>query len=160
MVAACTDDVVGLHLDEMSKMIYTASADGWINVIDAERCIVINKHELASQVTCLHADQNNRRLFVALDEGNVEIYEYTDRGSLRYLHSLCPPVASHMTRLLFDPVKNYLFGSCYDSGEIFIFEVGKRGQEKLAKQIGVIKNKPKIVDLIWKVDKMELLVCN
>jgi len=58
----------------MNRMIYSASADGWINVIDADRCLVVNKHELASQITCIHADVNNRRLFVALEEGNIEIF--------------------------------------------------------------------------------------
>ena len=74
MINAHTEDVIGLHLDEMNRIIYSASADGWINVIDADRCIVINKHELASQITCIHADTTNRRLFVALEEGNIEIF--------------------------------------------------------------------------------------
>ena len=52
--------------------------------------------------------------------------------------------------MLFDPIKNYLFASCYENGDVFIFEIGKRGQEKLSKQIGTLKEKEKIVDLIWK----------
>lgn len=51
--------------------------------------------------------------------------------------------------MLFDNHRNYLFASCYESGEVFIFEVGKKNQEKLSKQIGYLKNKVNIVDLIW-----------
>lgn len=66
MINGHSEDVIGLHLDEVNKMIYSASADGWINVIDADRCLIINKHELASQITKIHADTTNKRLFVAL----------------------------------------------------------------------------------------------
>lgn len=62
--------------------------------------------------------------------------------------------------MLFDPVKNYFFGGTYESGEIFIFEIGKPGHEKISKQIGVLKNKEKIIDMIWQPEKMELLVAN
>jgi hypothetical protein len=113
MVSAHNEDVIGLHLDELNRIIYSASADGWINVIDADRSLVINKVELASPITCIHADRDNRRMFVALEEGNIEIFEYVDRGGLKYLYSLCPPTQSNMTRMLFDSLKNYLFASCY-----------------------------------------------
>jgi hypothetical protein len=59
--------------------------------------------------------------------------------------------------MLFDSHRNYLFASCYESGEVFIFEIGKKNQEKLSKQIGFLKNKEKIIDLIWQSEKMELL---
>ena len=71
MISAHNDDVISLHLDEMNKIVYSASEDGWITVTDADRNVVLNKHELASQITCMHADTNNRRLFVALEEGNI-----------------------------------------------------------------------------------------
>ena len=116
MVTAHSNDVVGIHLDELNQIIYSASEDGWITVTDADRCLIINKHECESQITCLHADPANRRLFVALDEGNIEIHEYIDKGGLKYLYSLCPPVECSMTTMLFDSDKNYLFSSCYDSG--------------------------------------------
>lgn len=69
---------------------------------------------------------------------------------MKYLHSISPPALGQITRLLFDPIKNYLFSSCYDSGEIFVFDIGKSKNEKLSKQIGYLKNKSNIVDLIWK----------
>lgn len=40
-----------------------------------------------------------------------------------------------------------------------MFEIGKSKNEKLSKQIGYLKNKANIVDLIWKPEKMELLAC-
>jgi hypothetical protein len=43
MIEAHSDDVLGLFLDEVNMIIYSASADGWINMIDATRSVVINK---------------------------------------------------------------------------------------------------------------------
>lgn len=91
MVTAHNDDVIGIYLDELNQIIYSASEDGWITVTDVDRCMIINKHECASQITSIQADPANRRLFVALEEGNIEIYEYFDKGGVRYLYSLCPP---------------------------------------------------------------------
>ena len=71
IVAAHTDDVIGIYLDELNLNIYSASQDGWITVTEGDRCMVINKHECASEITYLHADPTYRRLFVALDEGNI-----------------------------------------------------------------------------------------
>ena len=66
MVAAHTDAVMDIYLDELNQMIYSVSEDGWICVTEVDRSMVVNKHECASQITCLHADPTNRRLFVAL----------------------------------------------------------------------------------------------
>ena len=77
---------------------------------------------------------------------------------MKFLYALSPPVTAELSTLFFDPVKNYLFSACYETGEVFIFEIGKRGHEKLSKQVGFLKNKEKIIDLIWKPEKMELLV--
>lgn len=90
MIQGHNDEVIGLHFDEVNKIIYSASADGWINMIDAQRCVIINKLELASQITRMHADVFNRRLFVALAEGNIEIFEY-ENARMKYLHSISPP---------------------------------------------------------------------
>jgi hypothetical protein len=57
------------------------------------------------------------------------------------LYSICTPAQSDIKTLLFDPVKNYLFSSVYDTGEIFIFDIGKSKNEKLSKQIGTLRNK-------------------
>lgn len=48
MVAAHNGDVIGIHLDELNQIIYSASSDGWITVTDADRCMIINKQECAS----------------------------------------------------------------------------------------------------------------
>jgi len=74
MIQAHSDDVIGLFLDEVNMVVYSASTDGWINMIDATRSVVINKLELASQITKIHGDTVNRRLFVALEDGNIEIF--------------------------------------------------------------------------------------
>jgi hypothetical protein len=36
------DEVVSLFLDEVNMMIYSASVDGWVNVIDASRGILVD----------------------------------------------------------------------------------------------------------------------
>ena len=43
--------------------------------------------------------------------------------------------------MFYDPMKNYLFSGCYENGEIYVFEIGKPGHEKISKQIGFLKNK-------------------
>lgn len=68
------DEVVSLFLDEVNMMIYSASVDGWVNVIDASRGILVDTMELSNQITHMHADSANMRLFVALSEGNIEIF--------------------------------------------------------------------------------------
>lgn len=42
MIKTHEDEVIGLHLDEVNMMIYSASIDGWINVIDATRGILVD----------------------------------------------------------------------------------------------------------------------
>jgi hypothetical protein len=158
MIKGHEEDVIGLHLDEVNKIIYTASVDGWINVIDCNLGVIIDTLELSSQITKIHADVTNMRLFVALAEGTIEVFEYTHNAKLKRLHSLALPAEGEIKVMLFDPLKNYLFASCYESGEVFIFEIGKRGNEKLSKQIGYLRNKERIIDMIWKAEKMELLV--
>lgn len=66
MIKTHEDEVIGLHLDEVNMMIYSASADGWINVIDASRGILVDTLELSNQITHMHADSATMRLFVAL----------------------------------------------------------------------------------------------
>jgi hypothetical protein len=58
--------VIGLHLDEVNMMIYSASVDGWINVIDGSRGVLVDTLELSNQITHMHADSTTMRLFVAL----------------------------------------------------------------------------------------------
>lgn len=55
-------------------MIYSASVDGWINVIDANRGILVDTLELTNQITHMHADSTSMRIFVALAEGSIEIF--------------------------------------------------------------------------------------
>jgi hypothetical protein len=66
MIKSHEDDIVGLHLDEVNRIIYSASIDGWINIINADLGVVIDTLELSSQITKTHSDANNMRLFVAL----------------------------------------------------------------------------------------------
>lgn len=71
---------------------------------------------------------------------------------------LCPPESGELRTLLFDPVRNYFFAAAYETGEVFIFEIGKQGHEKVSKQIGYLRNKEHIVDMLWQSQKMELLL--
>lgn len=71
MIKTHEDEVIGLHLDEVNMMIYSASVDGWINVIDATRGILMDTLELSNQITHMHADSTTMRLFVALAEGTI-----------------------------------------------------------------------------------------
>jgi hypothetical protein len=121
MIKTHEDEVVGLHLDEVNMMIYSASADGWINVIDASRGILVDTLELSNQITHMHADSATMRLFVALSEGNIEIFEYTHNARIKLVHSIALPALGDIKRMLFDSHRNYLFASCFESGEIFIF---------------------------------------
>jgi hypothetical protein len=41
MVKAHDDDVISVYLDEVNMNLYSASSDGWISIVDANRCIVI-----------------------------------------------------------------------------------------------------------------------
>ena len=140
-------------------MLYSASTDGWLNVIDVSRGILVDTLERESGVTQLIGDSATMRLFVALAEGNIEIFEYSHSAKLKLVHSLSLPALGEVRSLLFDNHRSYLFAGCFESGEVFIFEVGKKNQEKMTKQIGFLKNKEQIVDLLWLSDKMELLVC-
>lgn len=128
MIKTHEDEVVGLHLDEVNMMLYSASVDGWLNVIDATRGILVDTLELTSQITQMHACKTTMRIFVAVAEGNIEIFEYTHNARLRLVHSLSLPALGEIKTMLFDSYRNYLFASCYESGEVFIFEVGKKGQ--------------------------------
>jgi len=42
MVKCHEDDVIGLHLDEVNRIVYSVSADGWINIINADLGVVID----------------------------------------------------------------------------------------------------------------------
>lgn len=68
------------------------------------------------------------RLFVALGDGNIEIFEYTHNARIKLVHSLSLPALGEIHTMLFDSYRNYLFASCYESGEVFIFEIGKKNQ--------------------------------
>ena len=71
MIKCHEDELVGLHLDEVNMTIYSASADGWINVIDATRGILVDTLERPNQITYFMADSTTMRLFAALAEGNI-----------------------------------------------------------------------------------------
>jgi hypothetical protein len=90
-------------------------------VIDASRGILVDTLELSNQITDMHADSASMRLFVALSEGNIEIFEYTHNARIRLVHSLALPVVGSVQSLLFDNHRNYLFAGCCESGEVFIF---------------------------------------
>lgn len=45
MVKTHEEEVVGLHLDEVNMMLYSASTDGWLNVIDVSRGILVDTLE-------------------------------------------------------------------------------------------------------------------
>jgi hypothetical protein len=55
-------------------------------------------------------------------------------------------------------VKNYFFAGAYDSGNIYIYEMHKPGNEKFIRQVAVFNNKPKIIAMHWIPDRMELIV--
>jgi 6-phosphogluconolactonase (cycloisomerase 2 family) len=57
------------------------------------------------------------------------------------MKTLSPPEYGAMKTLIYDKVKSYLFAGSYDSGSIYVFEVGKPGHEKITKQIAMLKNK-------------------
>lgn len=97
-------------------MIYSASVDGWINVIDATRGILVDTMELSNQITQMHADGATMRLFVALSEGNIEIFEYTHNARLKLVHSLSLPLEGEIKTMIFDSNRNYLFASCFETG--------------------------------------------
>ena len=71
MIKTHEDQIIGLHLDEVNMMIYSASVDGWINVIDGSRGVLVDTLELSNQITHMHADSTTMRLFVALSEGTI-----------------------------------------------------------------------------------------
>lgn len=66
MLQAHEDEVCGLHLDEPNLMIYSASCDGWINVIDAKRAVLLDSLETSSPIIAMQGDRKNMRLFVSL----------------------------------------------------------------------------------------------
>ena len=68
------EEVIGLHLDEVNLMIYSASKDGWINITDANRGILVDSLELSQEITKLYGDSINMRLYVALSDGNIEVF--------------------------------------------------------------------------------------
>jgi 6-phosphogluconolactonase (cycloisomerase 2 family) len=121
MLKVHEDEICALHLDEINMIIYSASIDGWLNIIDANRVVLIDTLELSCNITTFIPDTTNMRIFVSLAEGNIEIYEYSHNAKLKHLHSIATPVEGEMKSLLFDPMKNYLFAASYESGEVFIF---------------------------------------
>lgn len=94
------------------------------------------------------------RLFIALSDGNIQIVSYDYKAKTRILSTLCTPDTGCIRSMLPDNIKNYLFASGYETGNIYIYDIGKSGQEKFAKQIAILKNKEKIVGLQWIPSKM------
>lgn len=98
------------------------------------------------------------RLFVAFADGNVNIISYNSKAKTKILTTLCTPETGSIVCMKDDKVKNYLFLGGHETGNIFVYDIGKPGQEKLAKQIGFMKNKEQIIDFHWRPEKMELIV--
>lgn len=59
--------IVGLHLDEVNKILYSASVDGILNISDARNGGLIDSLEMNAEITCLLGESINNRLMVALD---------------------------------------------------------------------------------------------
>jgi len=68
------------------------------------------------------------RLFVAMSDGNLQIISYDFKGKLRVLITLSTPDMGSIRCITSDNVKNYLFACGYESGNIYIFDIGKPGQ--------------------------------
>lgn len=62
-----------------------------------------------------------------------------------------------MRSIAYDDVKKYLFLGGYQDGNVWIYEMGKPGHEKITKQVANFKSKECLKDLIWISKKMELI---
>ena len=60
-----------MHLDEVNMILYSCSKDGWISISDVNRCVMLESIEMASQISIMHADKDNMRIFIALEDGNI-----------------------------------------------------------------------------------------
>ncbi len=76
----------------------------------------------------MSGDAENMRLFVAMSDGNLQIISYDYKAKLRVLVTLCTPDTGSIRCIISDMVKNYLFASGYESGNVYIFDIGKPGQ--------------------------------
>ena len=158
MVQAHEEAVLGVHLDETNLHLFSVSVGGFVAAIEVRRGILIRSMELCSAATSLCADPTRQRIFVGLAEGNVEVLDYDHSARLKRVHVIGTPVGGGIGRVLFDPLRDYLFAGCYETGEVIVFEVGKPGHEKISKQIGYLTSKSHIVDMGWQAEKMELMV--
>ena len=62
-----------------------------------------------------------------------------------------------MKALAYDDVKKYFFVGGYQNGDVWIYEMGKPGHQKITKQVASLKSKEKLANLIWIPKKMELI---
>lgn len=58
---------------------------------------------------------------MALDEGNMIVYEYNERAKLKPVTTLMTPDSYNVKVMLMDRIKNYFFVGAYDSGSIYIY---------------------------------------
>ena len=127
MIACHQDVITGMFLDQVNRVLYTVGADGFLNIIDPLKGVLIDTLQLQVEISSLTADVQNKRLFLAHVEGNVDVYEYDHRAKVKYKHSICTPGNGPIKSLWYDDVKKYLFAGGYDNGDVWIFEVGKPG---------------------------------
>ena len=68
------------------------------------------------------------RIAVALDEGNIEIFQYDHGQKVKLITTLGTPDSFDIRCMKFDRVKNYFFAASYDFGGIYIYDLPKNGK--------------------------------
>ena len=76
----------------------------------------------------MYGDSEHMRLFLALGDGNIEIVSYDYKAKTRVLAMVSTPDTGFIKCMTTDNVKNYLFATGYETGNIFIYDTGKSGQ--------------------------------
>lgn len=76
----------------------------------------------------MYGDSDHMRLFLALGDGNIQIFSYDYKAKARVLAMVSTPDTGEIRKMTTDNIKNYLFATGYETGNIFIYDTGKSGQ--------------------------------
>lgn len=66
--------VTGLYLDSLAGVMYSISEDGLLTSVEMQNCYKIMSIPHDIPLSCIIADQTNKRIFIGGDEGMIYLY--------------------------------------------------------------------------------------
>lgn len=80
-----------MYLDCLVGVMYSISEDGFLHSVDMQNCFKIMSIPHDIPLSCIIADQVNKRLFIGADEGQIFVYDISTKGFPKLLISILTP---------------------------------------------------------------------